>query len=117
MGSKVPPKMPTLTPASSEIKLHRADSHRVPGPSPGPPERRDDALFLQRTLEVLDPLGVIPIGPECEPLHVLAGDLVGALPDLLDAQPLPGRPEDAVFPLAVACREHIGRRPLPQPPL
>src|SRR5829696_7740683 len=102
MGSKVPPKMPTLMVSPSlEIELHRPDPHFVSGLGPGPSERSHDTLFLQRTLEVLDPLGAIPVGPERHALHALAGDLVSAVLDPLDAQPLPGRPKDAVLALAV----------------
>src|SRR5215211_1270602 len=117
MGSKVPPKMPTLmVPPSLEIELHRPDPHFVSGLGPGPPERSHDSFFLQRALEVLDPLGAVPVGPERHALHVLAGDLVGAVLNPLDTQPLPGGPEDSVLALAVR-HGPLGHVQLPETPL
>src|SRR3712207_842020 len=108
MGSKVPPKMPTLIVSPLlEIELHRPDPHFVPRLGPGPSQSGHDALFLQGTLEVLDPLGAVPVGPERHALYVLPGDLVSAVLDPLDAQPLPGRPEDAVHAVRRGPLGHV----------
>src|ERR687894_1527657 len=102
-GSKVPPKIPTLLKIPSlVVELHLADADLITGLRSGLLERRYDTFLLQLPLEVRDPLGTLPVGPQSEPLDVFTGDLVGALPNLLYAQPPEGRPEDAVLtPLVV----------------
>src|SRR3712207_1213549 len=99
MGSKVPPKIPILlishpsrcplpTP-SLEVELYIADPDFVPGLGAGPPERCHYALFFELPLKVAHALGTLPVRPQREPLDAFAGDLVGPVFDLLDAQSLP----------------------------
>src|SRR5215210_2901170 len=110
MGSKVPPKIPTLlishpsrccprstSSDSLEIELYLADPDLIPRLCPGPPERRHDTLSLKLPLEVSHTFRVLPVRPERESLDTLAGNLVGAVLDPLDPQPFPRGAEDAVL--------------------
>src|ERR687890_2182050 len=103
-GSKVPPKIPTLLKKSSlVVELHLADADIVTGLGPSLLERCRDALLLQLPLEVCNPLGIVPVGPQSEPLDIFARDLVDTLLNLLDAQPSEGWLKDAVFNSSVIC--------------
>src|ERR671917_758471 len=102
-GSKVPPKIPTLLKISSlEAELHLTDADIVTGLRPSLLERRHDPLLLQLPLEVCNPLGIVPVGPQNEPLDIFARDLVDTLLNLLDAQPSKRGLKDAVFNPPVA---------------
>src|SRR5918999_4549667 len=95
-GSKVPPKIPTLTVGTSPEVEHRpADPDLVAGLGARATQRAHDAAPLQLPLEALDALRVLPVGLEREALDALAGnDVAAVLP--LHPHALPRRAEDAV---------------------
>src|SRR5919202_5737188 len=99
MGSKVPPKIPTFkTRTSPEIEHRLADPDLVARFRAGAPQGAEDTPPLELALEALHALGVLPVGPEREPLDTLAEDHVGAVLALYPyASPL--RAEHAVHPL------------------
>src|SRR5215218_1588307 len=98
MGSKVPPKIPILTPTSLEVEYRLADPDLVARHRAGPPQGSQYPNSLKFALETLDTLPVAPVGLERKALDVLARDDVAAVL-VLHPNSLPRRPEDAVLTL------------------
>src|SRR5919202_736805 len=98
-GSKVPPKIPTFKMRTSPEVEHRlANPDLLARLRAGAPKGAEDTPPLELALEALHALGVLPVGPEREPLDTLAEDHVGAVLALYPyASPL--RAEHAVHPL------------------
>src|SRR5215208_3323293 len=97
-GSKVPPKIPSLTPTSLEVKHRLADPDLIAWHGASPPQGSEYPDSLQLVLKALDALSVAPVCPEGEPLDDLPGDDVATVLGL-DPDPLPGWPEDAMLGL------------------
>src|SRR5919112_1829932 len=75
MGSKVPPKIPTFKLRTSlEIEYRLADPDLVARLRAGAAQGTENAPPLELPLEALHALGVLPVGPEREPLYDLAKD-------------------------------------------
>src|ERR687889_1498552 len=101
-GSKVPPKIPTLTPTSLEIEYGLTDPDLVTRHRAGPAQRSYHANPLQFVLEAFYTLPVTPVGLECEPFDALTRDDVATVL-LLHPDTLPRRPEHAVLTLRNSC--------------
>src|SRR5215212_2465214 len=101
-GSKVPPKIPTLTPTSLEIEYGLTDPDTIARHRAGSAQRSYHANPLQFVLEAFDTLPVAPVGLEREPFDALTRDDVATVL-LLHPDTLPRRPEHAMLTLRNSC--------------
>src|SRR5215207_2452380 len=113
-GSKVPPKIPILKPTSLEVEYRLADPDLIARHRTGPPQGSMYPDPLQLVLKALDALPVAPVCLEGEPLDALPGDDVATVL-VLDPNPLPGWPEDAMLALRHLTDGVLSH--LSQPPL